>query len=158
MTEINVYDESAKVISYLAGKNGTTIAEFIADTLDMYLDANQEEFSDYINIRRKKDDEDRFFMHYGLSDVYVEWMYRNFDANCANQIVINRVEAYLLKDIQEGETVEDTFDWIGSECRQYCVDCDDEYFDDTLEFFNTAEPLAVGLTAETLNKLKEVLL
>lgn len=72
-------------------------------------------------------EQDRF---YKLGSGHFLWMYHNPDANSGDQFVKNHIPIELLKEAIEGqEDPVDIFGWIGSECRQYCSDVGDPYFD-----------------------------
>ena len=105
--------------------------------------------------------QDRFYMN--LEQNCVIWMYHNSDAISGNQFVSNVFDRELLEKALKGCPPSpkndfgpaDAFDYIGSECRQYCTDPGDYAFEIAKEKFES-EPDAIGCengTVETLQLL-----
>ena len=103
--------------------------------------------------------QDRFYLHLDTDEVI--WMYHNPDAVSGDQFVTNIFDKELLDEALKAREIgpetdfEPTavFDYIGSECRQYCSDVDTVAYESDKEIFES-EPFAIGMTNTTLENLQ----
>ncbi len=105
-------------------------------------------------------DEDHFYSH--MDGSIVEWIYHNPDAASGDQFVVNRFSAYMLavavkkfSELPEEEMARSVFDYIGSACHQWCCDVGECGYEEAKAKF-LSEPIAVGMTKETLDKLLQL--
>lgn len=100
--------------------------------------------------------QDRFYVN--LEQDCVIWMYHNPDANSGDQFVSNIFDMDLLNEALTEKAspeyeIEDVYDFIGSECRQYCTDVGDYAYDIAKEKFES-EPDSIGMTYQTVENIK----
>jgi len=103
--------------------------------------------------------QDRFYMNLDRNEVV--WMYHNPDAISGDQYVSNIFDKELLEEAlktcppspDNDFSPSDAFDFIGSECLQYCTDPDEYAFEVAKEKFES-EPDAIGCTNTTVDTLK----
>ena len=98
-------------------------------------------------------EQDRFYKEHPW---LVVWMYYNPDSCSGGQFVENHIEDWLLREaIQKcGDEVDGVFNYILENCLQCCLDQGTVYYDAGKELFESA-PDAIGMTRETLDKIKE---
>ena len=99
--------------------------------------------------------QDRFFASCPWE---VIWMYHNADASSGDQFVANYFGEELLEEgIQaHGDDPYEVFNYVGECCKQYCSDVGEPWYDGEKERF-LSEPIAIGLTQETIDKLKKLM-
>ena len=103
--------------------------------------------------------QDRFYMNLEQNEAI--WMYHNPDANSGNQFVSNIFDKELLEEAlktcppspENDFGPSDAFDFIGSECRQYCTDPEDYAFEIAKEKFE-GEPDAIGCSNTTVETIQ----
>ena len=98
---------------------------------------------------------DRFY----VNRESVDWIYYNPDSVAGGQFVHNTFDLDLLQSAMQRMTdVDDAFDYIGSQCEQYCVDVGTPAFDAYLRAVEEDEPFALHCTLETLKRIRYALL
>lgn len=96
--------------------------------------------------------QDRFFV-YPESDMFV-WMYHNPDANSGDQFVSVHVE---MNELETAFSGEDPFDYLSATCSTWLSDVGDADYESVKKDFEE-EPFAIGMTVETLMKIKNELM
>lgn len=105
--------------------------------------------------------EDRFYVNLETDEII--WLYHNPDAFSGDQFVRNCFDSGLLKEAIEkcpigpdsGFEAYPVFDYIESNCRQYCSDVGEVAYGDDIILFQS-KPFSIAQTQSTLNRLTDI--
>lgn len=105
--------------------------------------------------------EDRFYVNLETDEII--WLYHNPDAFSGDQFVRNCFDSGLLKEAIEkcpigpdsGFEAYPVFDYIESNCRQYCSDVGEVAYGDDIILFQS-KPFSIAQTHSTLDRLTDI--